>query len=63
MTYSKREGHRAIVDPLGEAGHVRTVPIPDWVKGQLDEWLRAAGRPGAGSFAGLPRWGGHGETA
>jgi integrase len=39
----QREEHWAIVDLVGKAGHVRTVPIPDWVKGQLDEWLRAAG--------------------
>src|SRR5712675_1917776 len=39
----QREEHRAIVDLVGKAGHVRTVQIPDWVKGQLDEWLRAAG--------------------
>jgi integrase len=39
----QREEHWATVDLVGKAGHVRTVPIPDWVKGQLDEWLRAAG--------------------
>jgi integrase len=39
----EREEHWAIVDLVGKAGHVRTVPIPDWVKGQLDEWLRSAG--------------------
>ncbi|MFZ0862620.1 MAG: site-specific integrase [Candidatus Sulfotelmatobacter sp.] len=27
---------------LGKADHVRTVPVPDWVKRQLDEWLIAA---------------------
>jgi integrase len=39
----QREEHWAIVDLVGKAGHVRTVPIPDWVKEQLDEWLRVAG--------------------
>jgi integrase len=39
----QREEHWAIVDLVGKAGHVRTVPIPDCVKGQLDEWLRASG--------------------
>jgi site-specific recombinase XerD len=33
----QREEHWAIVDLVGKAGHVRTVPVPDWVKGQLDE--------------------------
>jgi site-specific recombinase XerD len=39
----QREDHWAIVDLIGKAGHIRTVPIPDWVKGELDGWLRAAG--------------------
>jgi integrase len=39
----QREEHWAIIDLVGKQGHVRTVPIPDWVKEQLDEWLRAAG--------------------
>ena len=26
-----------------KAGHIRTVPVPDWVKGVVDEWMRAAG--------------------
>ena len=39
----QRENHWAIVDLKGKAGHMRTVPIPDWVKGVLDEWRFAAG--------------------
>ncbi len=39
----RREDHWAIVDLVGKAGHVRTVPMPDWVKQTLDEWLIAAG--------------------
>jgi site-specific recombinase XerD len=39
----QREGHRAIVDLVGKAAHTRTIPMPDWVKEHLDEWLRAAG--------------------
>jgi hypothetical protein len=27
----QREGHWAIVDLSGKGGHVRTVPVPDWV--------------------------------
>ena len=27
----QREGHWAIVDLSGKAGHVRTIPVPDWV--------------------------------
>ena len=39
----RREEHWAIVDMVGKAGHVRTVPIPDWVRKELDNWLTAAG--------------------
>jgi site-specific recombinase XerD len=37
------EEHCAIVDLLGKAGHVRTIPVPAWVKEALDDWLTAAG--------------------
>jgi site-specific recombinase XerD len=39
----RREEHWAIVDLEGKGGHIRTVPMPDWVKTILDEWVRAAG--------------------
>ena len=26
----------------GKGGHVRTVPLPDWMKTMMDEWLAAA---------------------
>jgi site-specific recombinase XerD len=38
----RREDHWAIVDLVGKAGHIRTVPMPDWVKGTIDHWLTAA---------------------
>src|SRR5215471_9170816 len=31
----QREGHWAIVDLSGKGGHVRTVPVPDWVYTEL----------------------------
>jgi site-specific recombinase XerD len=39
----QREGHWAIVDLRGKAGHVRTIPVPVWVHSLLDDWTRAAG--------------------
>jgi hypothetical protein len=39
----KREEHWAIVDLVGKGGHIRTVPIPDWVREKLEEWIMAAG--------------------
>jgi site-specific recombinase XerD len=38
----QREEHWAIVDLVGKGGHIRTVPMPDWVKATLDEWIAAA---------------------
>jgi len=37
-----REEHWAIVDLHGKAGHTRTVPVPNWVKAQLEQWTQAA---------------------
>jgi integrase len=39
----QREEHWAIVDLKGKAGHVRTIPVPDWVMEELRAWLIAAG--------------------
>ena len=39
----QREDHWAVVDLIGKAGHMRTVPVPDWVKQITDEWVVAAG--------------------
>lgn len=33
-----REGHWVIADLNGKGGHIRTVPVPDWVKAAIDEW-------------------------
>jgi len=38
----RRENHWAIVDMIGKGGHIRTVPVPDWVKVAVDEWMAAA---------------------
>src|SRR6202163_4011542 len=38
----QREEHWAIVDLVGTGGHGRTVPVPDWVRTELDDWLAAA---------------------
>ena len=35
----QREDHWAVVDLIGKAGHMRTVPVPDWVKQITDEWV------------------------
>jgi integrase len=37
-----RQGHWAIVDLVGKGGHVRTVPMPRWVKEAVDHWMAKA---------------------
>jgi integrase len=38
----RREEHWVIADLVGKGGHVRTVPIPTWVKRTVDAWTAAA---------------------
>ena len=38
-----REEHWVIADLHGKAGHIRTVPIPVWVKEAVDRWTTASG--------------------
>jgi site-specific recombinase XerD len=40
--FQKREDHWAIVDLIGKGGHIRTVPVPDWVKSAVDSWTTNA---------------------
>src|SRR5207244_3853111 len=46
----QREEHWAIVDLRGKAGHVRTIPVPDWVTALLNDWMTAAGLKGGSLF-------------
>src|SRR5499427_8625096 len=58
-----RQGHWAVVDLIGKGGHIRTVPIPNWVKAALDQWTRAAGVNEGKIFRAVARLGkvwGHG---
>jgi len=38
----QREEHWVIVDLVGKAGHIRSVPVPDWVYLELAAWLSSA---------------------
>jgi len=40
--FQRREDHWAIVDLIGKGGHVRTIPVPSWVKRTVDDWLAAS---------------------
>jgi integrase len=37
----QREDHWVIADLVGKGGHIRTVPIPTWVKTAVDAWTAA----------------------
>ncbi len=52
-----RQGHWAIVDLIGKGGHIRTVPIPQWVKQGLDLWTSAAGITGGRIFRAVSKIG------
>ena len=39
----QREEHWVIADMIGKSDHVRTVPVPTWVKAAVDNWMTAAG--------------------
>ena len=39
----QREEHWVIADLVGKGGHIRTTPVPDWVKAGIDVWMTAAG--------------------
>src|SRR5918993_2317657 len=36
------ERHWVFADLIGKGGHVRTVPVPDWVGSAIQGWLAAA---------------------
>ena len=61
-----RQGHWPIVDLVGRGEHIRTVPMPVWVKNAVDRWmmrqaigegrvLRAVSRHGSAWATGSPR--------
>ena len=37
-----REDHWVIADLIGKAAHIRTVPVPGWVKSTIDGWTTSA---------------------
>jgi integrase len=39
----QREEHSVFADLIGKGGHIRTVPIPDWVADAVRVWLTGAG--------------------
>ena len=52
-----REGHWVIADLNGKGGHIRTVPMPDWVKRAIDEWTVSAGLTSGSLFRAINKAG------
>ena len=55
-----------IADLMGKAGHMRTVPIPAWVKAAIDVWMEASGTTEGVIFRSINKAGrvwGNGMTA
>jgi len=51
----QREEHWVIADLIGKGGHVRTVPIPNWVKAAVDSWTTKAAITGGPVFRAINR--------
>ena len=61
-----REERWVIADLMGKAGHMRTVPIPAWVKAAIDEWKADSGITEGAIFRSINKTGrvwGNGMTA
>lgn len=52
-----REDHWIIADLIGKGKHVRTVPVPLWVKTAIDQWVLAAGISTGNIFRRVSRMG------
>ena len=62
----QREEHWVIADLVGKGGHVRTVPMPAWVKDAIDAWTTAANITEGTVFRAISKLGrvwGNGMTA
>jgi integrase len=62
----QRDAHWVIADLLGKAGHIRTVPMPIWVKATIDAWTATAGITEGAVFRAINKSGsvwGNGMTA
>jgi site-specific recombinase XerD len=58
-----REEHWVVADLIGKGKHIRTVPMPGWVKRAVDDWTQAAGITTGFIFRAVSRsgaiWGDH----
>jgi hypothetical protein len=52
-----REEHWVVADLIGKGKHIRTVPVPGWVKRAVDEWTQPAGITSGFIFRAVSRTG------
>ena len=52
-----REDHWILADLVGKGGHVRTVPVPAWVKVTVDAWLKSANLASGNLFRSVAKTG------
>jgi site-specific recombinase XerD len=53
----QREDHWIIADLIGKGKHIRTVPVPAWVKAPIDRWTVASGITAGNIFRQVHRTG------
>jgi site-specific recombinase XerD len=64
--FELREEHWVLADLIGKGRHMRTIPVPDWVKSAVDHWTKAADLQSGALFRAISKTGkvrGHGFTA
>ncbi|MGA3033569.1 MAG: tyrosine-type recombinase/integrase [Terracidiphilus sp.] len=64
--FELREEHWVLADLVGKGGHMRTVPVPAWVKATVDIWTKSAELEGGALFRAIGKTGivqGSGFTA
>lgn len=52
-----REEPWVLADLIGKGGHLRTVPVPEWVRAAVDAWTAAAGLQSGALFRAISRTG------
>ena len=55
--FERREGHWVLADLVGKGRHMRTIPVPVWVKLAVDVWLEAAGLQSGALFRAIGKTG------
>ena len=64
--FELREEHWVLADLVGKGRHMRTIPVPDWVKAAVDAWTDAATLQSGALFRAIGKTGrvqGQGFTA